>query len=157
MKLKHSTFIIVLLSTGLQAQKTAADSLQLVSVLKELVTLCRNVDFSDPKTTQLGTFYKVAPMIVYRGEDMSRKWKDIADYNKAEDKKGVDEICYKINSTINQDTAYKIISYQVQKESEGVWNALQIRYLRKGTYKKILFAFLNVKGKWVLGDIDSGS
>lgn len=35
----------------------------------------------------MGTFYKAARYIIYRGDDKNRNWKDFANYNKADEKK----------------------------------------------------------------------
>ena len=136
----------------MQAQE---DSSGVANTLKTLAALCKNVDFSDPKTISSGTFYKAAPYILYRGEDKSRAWKDFADYSNPEEKKGVDEVCIKINRTINKDSAYRVVRFFREKESEGLWLVLEIAYARNGTEKKALFAFLYVKGRYGLGDIDT--
>lgn len=99
-------------------------------------------------------FYKAAPYIIYRGTDETRKWKTFADYTKAEDKTGVDNICLRLNGSINMDTAWKIVSYRTEKESEGVWHALTISYVRKGVPKQAVVAFLKVNNRFGLGDID---
>lgn len=122
--------------------------------LQELLHICKNVDFSDPKTTEVGMFYKAAPYIVYRGKDKVRKWKEICDYSKPEDKKGVDQVCYRINSSVNQDSNYKFGSFRKEKESEGVWHVVEVLYSKKGTPKKAYFAFLKIGERYALGDID---
>ncbi len=156
MKSKYflSIIIVSLLSTTLKAQSTKSDSIVVVKVLKDLLSICKNVDFADPKVSELGTFYKAASFIIYRGEDKKRAWKDFANYTNSAEKKGVDEICYKINQTINQDSSYKILSFHKEKESEGEWNVLMISYIRKGSPKRIAFAFLKVNNRFGLGDID---
>ena len=55
-----------------KAQNAKADSTAIAITLKSLLSICKNVDFGDPKTTELGTFYKAAPYIVYRGDDKKR-------------------------------------------------------------------------------------
>ncbi len=132
----------------------SSDSTAVANTLKQLLSICKNVDFSDPKTLAEGTFYKAAPFIVYRGDDKKRAWKDIANYSDAKEKIGVDEVCYKINNTVNQDSSYQIISYRKETESEGTWHVLELSYKRKGVFKKTAFAFLNIKGRFALGDID---
>lgn len=144
-----------LLMPGLKALgQTAADSASCARALQTLCTLCSTVDFADPKTQSLGTFYKAAPYIVYRGADEQRNWKSAADYTNADEKKGVDEICLRINREINRDTAYRILSYDAHAEREGLWHVLEVSYLRKGIPKKAAFAFLNIEGRFLLGDID---
>ncbi len=152
---------IVLLIASLIAVNTAKaqtkrpDSLALAKTLHEILRICRSVDFADPKVTELGRFYKAAPFIVYRGEDQSRKWKDIANYSLPEDKKGVDEVCERINRTANQDSLnYRIIKYHTETESEGTWHVLLVNYTRKGTQRTTAYAFLKIGNKFALGDVD---
>lgn len=148
-------FYFLLQPADAKAQNALSDSAKVATTLTELLNICANVDFGDPKTQELGTFYKAASYIVYRGENEKRKWKDIADYTKPEDKKGVDEVCFKINSTVNQDKNYKFIQYRTETESEGTWYAIIVSYTNKrGVNKEAAFAFLKIKGKFVLGDID---
>jgi len=145
---------VILFFFNARSQALNTDSVRVVKVFTELLGICKNVDFADPKTISLGTFYKAAPYIVYRGEDKTRAWKDFANYANPDEKKGVDEICFKINNTINQDSSYKILKFHTEKESEGVWNIIEVSYNRKGMEKKALYAFLYIKGRFALGDID---
>ena len=157
--MKHKILFIAIfvLGTGYssQAQTTKADSLQLAKTLHELLLICRTVDFADPKVTKLGAFYKAAPYVVYRGDDKKRAWKVMSDYTNDYEKKGVDDICERINRTANQDTSgYKIIKYFTEKESEGTWHILVVTYKRKGVEKTAAYAFIKIGNKFGLGDID---
>jgi hypothetical protein len=138
-----------------RAQTNKADSLQVVKTLHELLLICRSVDFADPKVSKLGTFYKAAPYIVYRGDDKKRAWKVMSDYTNEYEKKGVDDICERINRTANRDsTGYKITRYITEKESEGTWHVLMVSYKVKGVEKKAAYAFLKIGNRFGLGDID---
>lgn len=141
-------------NNAVKAQTINPDSAAIAKTLNELLTICRTVDFADPKVREMGTFYKAAPYIIYRGDDKSRSWKDFANYSNEAEKEGVDQVCLKINNSVNQDTAYKILAYRTKKESEGIWYALEISYVRKGVSKKATYAFLKVNGRFGLGDID---
>jgi uncharacterized membrane protein len=142
------------LLTFVKAQNKTADSIAVTKRLQELLGICKNVNFADPKTTELGTFYKAAPYIIYRGNDKKRAWKDFANYKNEEEKNGVNEVCYRINQSVNQDASYKIIEYFTEKESEGTWHILMINYTNKGVEKKVAFAFLKIGNLFGLGDID---
>ena len=148
------SFLLTLAFINAKAQNRTNDSAKVAKTLNELLIICRTVDFADPNTTTLGTFYKAAPYIIYRGDDKKRAWKDYANYKNSDEKEGVDNICYKINNTINKDTNFVITGYETQTESEGVWHILFIEYVKKGEKKKIAFAFLYVKNRFGLGDID---
>ncbi len=148
-------FFVVMSGISSFAQNAQLDSTKAAITLSKLLSICKNVDFADPKTLSVGKFYKAAPYIIYRGEkDKARRWKDFAKYDNAEEKKGVDEVCLKINGGINQDPNWKIIQYTTEKESEGIWHVLIVSYTRKGVAKQAAFAFLKIKGKFGLGDID---
>ncbi len=148
-------FLVLFFNTGLKAQTAKSDSVQVAKSLHELLLICRTVDFKDPQVTKLGTFYKAAPYIVYRGDDKSRAWKVMSNYTNEYEKKGVDDICERINRTVNQDSSgYKIIKYFTEKESEGIWHVLMVSYKKKGTEKTAAFAFLKIGNRFGLGDID---
>jgi hypothetical protein len=152
MRSKYMLFSLVLLACFFKSE--AQDSAKVAQAFTALVSICKNVDFSDPKVQESGTFYKAAPYIVYRGDDVKRKWKDVANYHNAKEKEQVDNICFKINSSVNQDSSYKIAGYLVQKESEGTWHLLMISYMKKGREKHAVFAFLKIGNRYALGDID---
>jgi len=79
----------------------------------------------------------------------------MSDYTKEYDKKGVDDICERINRTANQDSSgYKIINYRTEKESEGTWHVLMVSYKRKGVERTAAYAFLKIGNRFGLGDID---
>jgi len=157
MKLKYLQLLIMLLllNSNLKAQAIKSDSAQVAKTLHELLLICRSVDFKDPQVTKLGTFYKAAPYVVYRGDDKKRAWKTMSDYTNEYEKKGVDDVCERINRTANLDSnGYKIIKYFTEKESEGTWHVLTVSYKKKGVEKTASFAFLKIGNRFGLGDID---
>jgi hypothetical protein len=151
-------YTLLLLSLAIlpfaKAQQRTADSAAAAKTLQSLLAACKNVDFSDPKTAAAGIFYKAAPYIIYCGADKKRAWKSFANYSRAEDKKGVDEVCIRINETVNRDAAYKIVKYITEKESEGTWHVLVISYKKNDVAKEAAFAFLKIGKRFGLGDID---
>lgn len=148
-------FMLMLLHSALNAQIPKVDSAQVAKTLNELLLICRSVNFADPQVTKLGSFYKAAPYIVYRGDDKKRAWKVMSDYTNEYEKRGVDDVCERINRTANQDSSgYKIIKYLTKKESEGTWHVLMVSYKKKGVEKTAAFAFLKIGNRFGLGDID---
>lgn len=137
-----------------RAQDKQADSTAAATTLTSLLSVCKNVDFADSNTTKLGTFYKAAPYIIYQGSDIERAWKVFANYSNAEDKEGVDEVCTRINETVNRDSSYQIVKYFTEKESEGIWHVIVVNFRKKGVEKKVAFAFLKIGERFGLGDID---
>ncbi len=88
---------------------------------------------------------------VYRGEDLSRKWKDRIDpYNQ-------DEMQYalswkmRLNKALTNCPEFIYEKYLSERESEGVWI---VQPLICDNGDKIYFAFLEIKGELLLGDID---
>jgi hypothetical protein len=152
--MKARYLLSVALAIAVSASAKAQDSTRVASTLKQLLSTCRNVNFADSNTQKLGRFYKAAPYIVYQGDDEKRRWKDIANYKNADEKEQVDQVCLKINSSVNQDTAYKIVKYVTNTESEGKWYVLHVNYIKNGKERHAAFAFLKVKGRFALGDID---
>lgn len=157
LKFRHYGIMIgVLMGLFLQAeaQQKKADSIKVAKTLHELLGICKSVDFSDPKTSTLGTFYKAAPYIIYRGDDQKRNWKDFTNYSNTDEKQRVNEVCERINRTANQDSSFKITKYITETESEGTWHVLMVTYQRKGAEKTTAYAFLKIGDRFGLGDID---
>ena len=147
-------FLFLLVAISSKAQQSPSDSLRLAKTLNELSVICKSIDFKDPKAIKLGAFYKAAPYIVYHGDDAKRAWKDFANYKNDAEKKGVDDICLRINGTVNRDSSYKIVQYIIEKEPEGTWHVLMISYKKHNAEKKAGFAFLKIGDRFALGDID---
>ena len=137
-----------------KAQNKQTDSTAAATTLRSLLSVCKNVDFADSNTMKFGTFYKAAPYIIYQGSDKERAWKVFANYSNAEDKEGVDDVCTRINESVNRDSSYQIVKYFTEKESEGIWHMLIISYKKNGVEKKAAFAFLKIGKRFGLGDID---
>lgn len=157
MKSKYVLLLMMAFTTETvaNAQANKTDSVLVAKTLHDLLRICRTVDFADPNVTKLGTFYKAASYIVYRGEDKKRAWKTMSDYKNDYEKKGVDDICERINRTANRDSAgYKITKYITAKESEGIWHVLKVVYRVKGVEKEAAYAFLKIGNQFGLGDID---
>lgn len=161
MKIEHmkAKFIICALALisiilPLAAQNKKTDSIKVVAAFKELLYACKNVNFDNPELQNSGMFFNAAPYIIYRGDNQQRKWKDFCDYKVYEERRQVNEVCFKLVTGINRDSSYSIDKYFTEKESEGTWHVLMVTYKKKGVDKKSAFAFLRVKERFGLGDID---
>jgi len=152
--MKSIYILLFVLGIAFNTPVKAQDSAKVAETFNELLSICKNVDFGDPKVLELGTFYKAAPYIVYQGGNDKRKWKDAADYKNPKEKEEVDQICFRINQTLNQDSSYRITGYRNEKESEGEWHVLSVAYMKKGKEKHAAFAFLKINERFLLGDID---
>jgi hypothetical protein len=92
---------------------------------------------------------KAAGLIAYRGPDKSRKWKDVCDYGAEMEKSYVDNICNRIKKILSKgEVSFK--KFMSEKEGEGEWLIWEVAV---GGEKKI-FAMLEIKGVYALGDID---
>jgi hypothetical protein len=155
MKKPRLVLLLISISIGQPLySQSVADSAKVATTLQALFHICKTIDFTDPQINELGTFYKAAPYIIYRGEDKKRAWKDFANYKQPSEKEGVDNICFRINGSVNQDSLYKITRYFTQKETEGTWHILLISWQKKGIPKETAFAFLKINNRFGLGDID---
>jgi hypothetical protein len=134
------------------AQNARLDSSACAFVLKQLAITCKKPDVTDPKVQKWGKFYWAAPLILYRGKNKKKEWKEFADYTYPEQKEGVDAVCDHINQTINQDPNFRIIQYYTEDDSEGTWHVLTVTYTKKGVESKSSFSFLKIGNRIGLGN-----
>ena len=68
MSLKYliTVLLTVTLLNSSSAQNKKANSPQVVSTLKTILSACKNVDFADSKVKDSGMYYKAATYIIYR-------------------------------------------------------------------------------------------
>lgn len=149
--LAQTCLAILLTGVTVHAQNSIADSVKVARTLTELLTICDAVNTSEQTSLN---FHRAAPYIVYRGDDKSRMWNDFANYSNVHEKEVVDNICLRINGYVRQDKKYKLTGYQTATESEGQWHVIIVSFKIEGVEKQVAFAFLKIKGKFALGDID---
>ena len=111
--------------------------------LTELFELCRSDKMDE-----------AAAYFVYRGPDKKREWKDTFRASDQVEKAGVGEICRRIKNYLDENQYYEFGEVKVQRESEGEWHALEVSFQKDGQTKKVIFAFLKIKGQYAIGDID---
>lgn len=139
-------------SGALRSQAALAEEVK--ESLKNLIDICNNAE-NDPNAKEMGMFYRAAPYIVYRGVDEKRRWKDVSDYSSPDERLYVDVLCQRVKRTFLPTTAYRFGTFQMEIESEGVWYSWEVIYQSKTEKeRKAIFSFLNIKGKYALGDID---
>ncbi len=138
MKVRLSFLVIFLLS----GSAVWGQSEQVGDRLHKLFVLC----FTDN--------YKAASKyIVYRGADTTRKWKDVYDFENEDEKKEVISVCKEIKSYLEEGGDYELTDFSEEEESEGIWYVWLVEF-KKGSHKKVHFAFLKIGKKYALGDID---
>jgi hypothetical protein len=127
---------------ALQSQETKEpDTVE--TRLTELFELCRN-DRQD----------EAAAYFVYRGPDKKREWKDTLRASDPVEKAAAGEICRRIKNYLDESQYYRFGEVKVERESEGEWHALEVSFEKDAQTKKATFAFLLVKGRYAIGDID---
>ena len=111
--------------------------------LKELFGLCQARDLR-----------KAAAYCVYRGSDERRRWRDV--YNPAEkdERAEVTQICARIRAYLDEGAGYEFVRFRTRRESEGEWYWWQVKFRRGKNVQKASFAFLRIRGRYLLGDID---
>lgn len=103
---------------------------------------------------QAGAVDRAAAYCVYRGPDERRRWRDVYNFAKEDERAEVVDICNRITAYLDESRGYDFVRFTTKRESEGEWNVWQVRFRRGKSVEKASFAFLRVKGRYALGDID---
>lgn len=88
--------------------------------------------------------------IVYHGEDQVRNWKSPVNMSDAAENKMTADLIQKMKLVMNDCQDYSFDKISAEKESEGYWIVQPLNCGRK----IVRFAFLKVKDRLLLGDID---
>ena len=89
----------------------------------------------------------VVGMLLYRGDDLERRWKEPRKPSDPDTKRTVDQTC----AHLTGEEELRFGRMKTEEESEGVWNVIFV-YGAKG---QASFAFLEVDGELLLGDVDN--
>lgn len=95
-----------------------------------------------------------AAYFVYRGPDGSRKWKDTLNPAVADERRDAADICLRIKGYLDASRDYEFRTFHVEREPEGKWNVWEVWFRQGDGTKKVIFAFLSIKGCYSIGDID---
>jgi len=142
MKTMMKLFLIVLLPVLNYAQPSNQEE-AIKSVLVKL--------FDASKTKN---FTAASEFIIYRGADKTREWKDTYKISNATELDEVKRICKKIKALLDLSSGYEFKRLAIEKESEGEWFIQEVEFKSGGQNLTTRFAFLNVNGNFILGDID---
>ena len=121
---------------GTESQALAKDTEERVKArVQELRAAC------------LGDRSAVVGMLLYRGDDLERRWKEPRKPSDPDTKRTVDQTC----AHLTGEEELRFGRMEAEEESEGVWNVIFV-YGAKG---QASFAFLEVDGELLLGDVDN--
>lgn len=139
-------FSILFITTTLFCSNVLAKrippSVMVKNTLERMFTMC-----------ELQNDSALAEYVIYRGDDTSRKWKDHCQVNAADEMRQVISLRNRINNYLLPNE-YKFVEFTTQTESEGTWYVWELEVKFKYETQKVFFAFLNINGQYVLGDID---
>ncbi|WP_159090897.1 hypothetical protein [Aquimarina aquimarini] len=100
-----------------------------------------------------GTYADLAPYVIYRGTDATRKWKDTYNSENTEEAEQLQYMYNKIRS-LQKYGSYEFVEFITDKESEGQWYVWKLNFNSSNAQKTIYFAFLKINDTYALGDID---
>ncbi len=106
------------------------------------------------KSCKAGRYAEAAGHIVYRGPDAKRKWMDIYDYSQPTERTEVEGVCGNIKELVKESDAYEFSRFFEEPESEGRWLVWEMKFKKGAKQGAVLFAFLKIKGRYAVGDID---
>lgn len=118
---------------------TETDQERAAAALERLVEACR-----------AGEFDAAAACIVDRGPG-APPWSRATDASDPAARRQVEGICGRIVGDL-RGGAYERLGYEKARQGEGLWHVWQVRYAATG--EEAVFAFLDIDGVMLLGDID---
>lgn len=118
---------------------TETDQERAAAALERLVEACR-----------AGEIDAAAACIVDRGPG-APPWSRATDASDPAARRQVEGICGRIVGDL-RGGAYERLGYEKARQGEGLWHVWQVRYAATG--EQAVFAFLDIDGVMLLGDID---
>lgn len=134
---------LLLLATASTDGNDAAKARAVKKQLQALFAACRAENHA-----------RAAKYIVYRGPYKDREWKESYDYSDGEEKERVRYICEGIGAHLALDANPQFVKFTQQREGNQEWGAWEVVFEGESQRERVLFAFIKVKGKYLLGDID---
>lgn len=131
------------IATNLQYNQDKNDPLIEAAIQEEL-----NMLFSYVKDYNIAAF---TPKTIHHDDNPAKNWKTAGELTNKYDSLQAGATMSKIYLILEACPDKKFGSFKVEKESEGVWYVYT--YLCPDG-KKLHFAFLKIKGQYLLGDID---
>ncbi len=145
------TILIFTSIVSAKAQKQS-DSTEVYAILEEVFTVCNSVS-PEGENSDIIIFERLSKYVLYNGSDLARKNKTACDYNKAEDRKIVDETGKMIKLWLDNIENYKLIKYSVKKEGATDKHLLLLSYKSGSSKKEITFSFIKANNSFLLVEI----
>ena len=137
------TTIALALCMSLSGLSSAPAKKEVKAAVKSLIAACK-----------AGNFPEVTGMMAYTGSNKKLKYKSILNPKKNAHVKQAKKLCKKINNDINKKGDLTYTTFTEEEESEGMWYVWEIHYPSRGVKEAAYFAFMKIKGKYVLADLD---
>lgn len=137
---------LLLLLTASLPHDNAAQARLVKKQLTALLAACKSNDYT-----------RAAKYIVYRGPDKRREWKSAANYSNEAEQESIRGVCDRIGASLTLDATPEFARFTMQKEGTQEWGAWELVFEAESQQERILFAFVKVRGKYLLGDIDDVS
>lgn len=88
--------------------------------------------------------------VIYKGDDEGRSWKSAVNMADSSEKELAINTMHRVNEAMKDCSSFSFGKIEANRESEGYWIVQPVNCDKK----IIRFAFLKVKGKMMIGDID---
>ena len=128
-------------SLKLAQEKNDLDSLK--SVLVKLFELSKSKNYAS------GSF-----IIVYDGEDLTRRGKESFNYSNPKEKNQVERTCKKIKAFLDLSDSYEFGVMRKVKKNESESFVLPVIFKSGGITLNTSFSFLKIEGKFLLAEIE---
>lgn len=102
-----------------------------------------------------GDCERMAPLLAFRSAGNAEAWQRGLHYEDPVENVEVNKTCAHLQVMLVDMESHTYKEFAKETESEGEWNiwTLELSYV-DGTHDRQAFAFLNIDGVWLLGDID---
>ena len=106
------------------------------------------------RSLQGGRYRRRGRLLRLQGSDKSREWKDTYRAADTAERAAVEDGCARIKRYLDESQDYTFSPVKVERESEGEWHVIEVSFKHGAERKRIIFAFLPVRGQFAIGDID---
>ena len=131
----------------------SSDSLAVETTLEEIITIGNSIVTENESSSGV-LFDRLAPYILYSGNDAIRKHKDACDYNITSDRNQVDIIGKKLVAWLETIIEFKVIKYGYQKKGNSEWHYITVLGKTTKMEEKKVFIFVKVKDRFLIENIE---